>query len=60
MSQDKLLRVNVAAKRLGCTEQHVRRLVRQGKIDYFRESSRKTYIPESAVEAFREEHSENS
>jgi len=50
----------VAAKRLGCTEQHVRRLVRQGKIDYFRESSRKTYIPESAVEAFREEHSENS
>lgn len=49
--REKLLGVNVAAKRLGCTDQHVRRLVRQGKIDAHRESERKTYIPESAVEA---------
>lgn len=57
---EKLLRVNVAASRLGYTDQHVRRLVRQGKIDYYRESPRKTFIPERAVEAFREQHSENS
>ncbi|MFA6721025.1 MAG: helix-turn-helix domain-containing protein [Candidatus Cloacimonadaceae bacterium] len=59
MSQEKekLLRVNVAAKRLGVTDRHVRRLVRQGKIDYFRASPRKTFIPESAVEAFREDKS---
>lgn len=62
MSQEKekLLRVNVAARRLGCTDQHVRRLVRLGKIDYLRVSPRKTFIPESAVEAIREEHSDNS
>ena len=61
MSQggEKMLRVNVAAKRLGFTDRYIRKLVRQGKIDYFRASARRTFIPESAVEAFRE-HSENS
>lgn len=58
--KEKLLRVNVAANRIGKTDQHVRRLVRQGKIDFYRESPRKTFIPESAVEAFRKQHSENS
>lgn len=55
MSQNKgkLLRVNVAANRLGYTDQHVRRLVREGKLPKVQESPRKTLIPESAVEAFR-------
>lgn len=52
---EKLLRVNVAAKRLGYTDQHVRRLVREGKIEFYRPSPRKTFIPEAAVEAFQEQ-----
>jgi excisionase family DNA binding protein len=53
--QEKMLRVNVAANRLGYTDQHVRRLVREEKIEAVRQSPRKTFIPESAVEAYRHE-----
>jgi excisionase family DNA binding protein len=62
MSQDKgkLLRVNVAANRLGYSDQHVRRLVRERKIEAVRQSPRKTLIPETAVEFFKGQHEENS
>jgi excisionase family DNA binding protein len=55
MSQDneKMLRVNVAANRLGYTTRHVRRLVSDEKIEAVRQSPRKTLIPESAVETYR-------
>lgn len=57
MSQDKekLLRVNVAAQRLGYSARHVRRLVREEKLEAVRQSPRKTFIPESAVESYRHE-----
>lgn len=55
MSEKKLL-PNVAARRLGVTDQHVRRLVRQGKLDGERRGERDLRIPESAVEAYRQEH----
>ena len=51
--KDKLLLVTVAAHRLGYTDRHVRRLVRDNKIEAVRESPRKTLIPESAVETYR-------
>ena len=52
---EKLLLVNVAARRLGYTDQHVRRLIRQGKLGALREGPRQTKVPESAIEDFRED-----
>ena len=49
----KMLLINVAANRLGYTDRHVRRLVRDNKIEAVRESPRKTFIPESALETYR-------
>jgi excisionase family DNA binding protein len=57
--KERLLRINVVADRLGYSERHVRRLVRDAKISYIRESPRRTLIPEEALEAFRETHKEN-
>lgn len=61
MSQgkEKLLRVNVAAKRLGLSDRWVRELVRRGDLAAIRRGERQTRIPESSVEAFREQHEEN-
>lgn len=53
--REKLLRVNVAAERLGRTDRTIQRLMRDGKIDYIQESPRKRFIPESALEAFQEQ-----
>jgi excisionase family DNA binding protein len=53
MNDDRKLLPNVAARRLGVTDQHVRRLVRQGKLDGERQGQRDLRIPESAVEAYR-------
>jgi excisionase family DNA binding protein len=50
----RLLRVNTVARRLGVTDSYVRWLVRQGKLDYIRESPRKTFILESSLEAYQE------
>ncbi len=57
MSQDvdKLLRPDQAARRLGVTDQHVRRLVRQGKVPAARLSQRNIRIAESALLAYQEE-----
>jgi excisionase family DNA binding protein len=52
-NDDKLLRVNVAARRLGVSDRHVRRLVCQGKLEAERRGERLTLVPESAVEAYR-------
>ncbi|MFZ5447886.1 MAG: helix-turn-helix domain-containing protein [Thermodesulfobacteriota bacterium] len=49
----KLLIVTVAARRLGVTDNYVRRLARQGKLDYVRESPRKTFILEDSLKAFQ-------
>lgn len=54
--KEKLLLINVAANRLGCTDQHIRRLVREGKIDCVRQSPRRTFIPETAVESLKKKH----
>lgn len=48
--------VNVAAKIVGKSPETVRRWVRDGKIEYKRPSPRKTFIPKSAIEAYRQEH----
>ena len=58
-SQGKMLRVNVAAVRLGYSDRHVRRLVNEDKLPSIKESPRKTLIPEKAVEAFKRQHEEN-
>lgn len=50
----KLLRVNVAARLLGVTDNHVRNLVRQGKLNYVRESPRKTFVLEDSLKAYQE------
>lgn len=55
MSQDKLLRVNVAAGRLKKTERTIRRMMKDGRINFVEESPRRRFIPESAVEAFQEQ-----
>lgn len=47
--------VNVAARILGKSEATVRRLIREGKIDYARSSPRKTLINRAALEIFLEE-----
>jgi len=60
MKGERLLRINVAAKRLGRSDRWVRELVRRGDLAAVRLGERQTRIPESAVETFREEHSENS
>jgi len=53
MSQEKNLRVNNVAARLGLTDRRVRQLIQEGKIAHFKESERKTLVPESAVDAFK-------
>ncbi len=58
--QEKMLRVNVAAQRLGLSPRWVRELVRRGDLAAIRRGERQTRIRESSVEAFREERSENS
>ena len=55
MSEKKLL-PNVAARRLGVTDRQVRRLVQQGKLPGERQNERDLRIPESAVEAYRQDH----
>ena len=56
MSQgrEKMLRVNVAAERLKRTERTIRRMMKDGRINFVEESPRRRFIPESAVEAIRE------
>lgn len=53
MTRERILRVNNVADRLGLTARRVRQLLKEGKIAYFKESERKTLVPESAVEAFK-------
>lgn len=59
MSQgkEKLLRVNVAARRLNRSVRTIQRFIKAGKLQYIEESPRQRYIPESAVEAFRADKS---
>jgi len=47
--------VNVAARIVGKSQQTVRRWVQSGKLDYERESPRKTLIPRAELEALRQE-----
>jgi excisionase family DNA binding protein len=57
MSDDKKLLANVAARRLGVTDDHVRRLHRQGKLPGEKTPGKRDLrIPESAIEAYRQEH----
>ena len=50
MSDDKKLLANVAARRLGVTDDHVRRLHRQGKLPGEKTPGKRDLrIPESAV-----------
>lgn len=50
---EKQFRVNVAALRLGYSESYTRRLIREGKLPARRESPRKTWVSESALETFQ-------
>jgi excisionase family DNA binding protein len=52
--QEKLLRADQVARRLGVTAQHVRWLVRQGKLEGERLSERNLRIPASALDAYRQ------
>jgi excisionase family DNA binding protein len=52
---DKKLVPNVAARRLGVTDQHIRRLVRLGKLYGERLRKRDLRIPESALETYRQD-----
>lgn len=57
MDEEKKLLPNVAAGRLKVTDQHVRRLYRQGKLPGEKTPGKRDLrIPESAVEAYRQEH----
>ena len=49
------LPVHKAARRLGVTAQQVRRLIRLGKLAYWKESPRKTWVPLVAMECYRRE-----
>ncbi|MHB8067698.1 MAG: helix-turn-helix transcriptional regulator [Desulfobaccales bacterium] len=51
-AEDKLLRVNAAARRLGRSDEQVRRLYNQGKIKGIRPSERGIRLYESSVEAY--------
>ena len=55
MSEDneKLLRVNVAARRLEKSCRTVWRLIQTGKLTAVREGPRQTLVPEEAVENFK-------
>ena len=50
--QEKLLRVDQVARRLGIKDRQVRRLVDQGKLEAVRLSERGIRIPESALQRF--------
>ena len=52
---DKKLLPNVAARRIGVTDQHIRRLVRLGKLYGERLRKRDLRIPESALETYRQD-----
>jgi excisionase family DNA binding protein len=55
VGEDKLLRVNVAARRLGLSERQVRRLINAGRLPAVRQGERQTRVPAQAVENFRSE-----
>jgi len=52
-SPERLLRVNVAAGRLGKSRETVYRWIREGKLPCEKEGPRQTRVPEAAVEALR-------
>lgn len=52
MAEEKLLRVDQVARRLGVKERQVRRLIEQGKLEAIRLSERGIRIPESALNKF--------
>jgi len=58
--QDKLLRADQAARKLGVTDQHVRRLGRQGKLKREWLSERNIRFLESDVDAYQQRLEENS
>jgi len=55
ISNDRPLLPKQVAERWGCSEKHVRNLIRDGKLGHFRLGGRLLRIPASAVEEY--EHS---